>query len=99
MIRQKAQNTQEGNQSKDASVLLKKGNKIIMGSRGMEDLVRERRGEGKGGRIRCGKRWERCIEVQETEQHCVAMEDGELGRATRKSQMLVKQEAPRTQQE
>ena len=33
---------------------------------------------------------------QEIEQRCVAMGDGELGVATRKSQMPRKQEPPRT---
>ena len=55
-------------------------------------------GEGeKRGRIRYGRRWRRCTEGQEIEQRCVAMGDGELGIATRKSQMPGKQEAPRTQ--
>jgi len=36
-------------------------------------------------------------EVQEIEQRCIAMGDGELGVATSKSQMPGKQEAPRTQ--
>ena len=35
-------------QSVDASVLLRKGNKIIMGSRGLEGLGRKRGGEGSG---------------------------------------------------
>jgi hypothetical protein len=48
--------------------------------------------------IRCGRRQERCTQGQEIEQRCVAMGDGELGIATRKSQMPGKQEAPRTQQ-
>ena len=54
-------------------------------------------GEGKKrGRIRYGRRWRRCTEGQEIEQRCVAMGDGELGVATRKSQMPGKQEPPRT---
>jgi hypothetical protein len=52
----------------------------------------------KWGRIRCGRRWEWYTEGQEIEQRYVAMGDGELGVATRKSQMIGKQEAPRTQQ-
>ena len=81
----------------DASVLLRRGNKIIKGSRGWEGLGRKR-GEGgeKRGRIRYGRRWRRCTEGQEIEQRCVAMGDGELGVATRKSQMPGKQEPPRT---
>ena len=39
----------------------------------------------------------RCTEGQEIEQRCVAMGDGELGVATRKSQTPGKQETPRTQ--
>ena len=82
----------------DASVLLRRGNKIIKGSRGWEGLGRKRRGGGeKRSRIRYGRRWRRCTEGQEIEQRCVAMGDGELGVATRKSQMPEKQEAPRTQ--
>jgi hypothetical protein len=46
-------------------------------------------------RIRYGRRWRRCTEGQEIEQRCIAMGDGELGVATRKSQMLGKQEPPR----
>jgi len=41
----------------DALVLLRRGNKIIMG-RNIEGLGRERGGvEKKSGRIRVGKRW------------------------------------------
>ena len=47
----------------DASVLLRRGNKIIKGSRGWEGLWRKRRGVGKmRARIRYGKR---CTEGQE----------------------------------
>ena len=86
-------------QSVDASVLLRRGNKIITGARGWEGLGRKRGGreEKSGDRIRCGRRRGRCTEGQEIEQTCIAMEDGELGVATRKSQMPGKQEAPRTQ--
>ena len=38
------------------------------------------------------------VEGQKIEQRCVAMEDGELGVATNKSQIPGKQEAPRTKQ-
>ena len=56
-----------------------------------------KRGRGKReGRICYARRWERCTEGQEIEQRCVAMGDGELGVATRKSQMPGKQEPPRT---
>ena len=82
-------------QSVDASVLLKRGNKIIRGGREWEGFWRNRGGGGeKVGRIRCG----RSTEGQEIEQRCVAMGDGELGVATRKSQMPGKQEPPRTPQ-
>jgi hypothetical protein len=55
------------------------------------------KGEGKKrGRIRYRRRWWRCTEGQEIEQRCVAMGNGELGVATRKSQMPGKQEPPRT---
>jgi hypothetical protein len=50
------------------------------------------------GRIRYGRRWGWYAEGQEIEQRCVAMGDGELGVATRKSHMPGKQEPPRTQQ-
>jgi hypothetical protein len=43
-----------------------------------------------------GRRWGRCTKGQEIEQRCVAMGDGELVVATRKSQMPGKQEPPRT---
>jgi hypothetical protein len=36
-------------QNVDASVLLRKGNKILMGNRGLEVLGRKRRGEGERG--------------------------------------------------
>ena len=64
---------------------------------GRRDLgEREEGEEKKRGRIRYGRRWRRCTEGQEIEQRCVAMGDGELGVATRKSQMPGKQEPPRT---
>ena len=79
----------------DASVLLIRGNKIIKGSRGWEGLGRKRSGErvaesgmgGHGDDVQRG---------QETEQRCVSMGDGELGVATKKSQMSGRQEPPRT---
>jgi hypothetical protein len=71
-----------------ASVLLRRWNKIIMGGRS-----RERRGMKKK-EIRCGRRQKR---IQEIEWSSVAIGNGELGGATRKSQMPGKQEAPRTQ--
>jgi len=86
-------------QSVDASVLLRRGIKINTGGRGRDGLMKKRKvGEEKrGGRIRCGRRWEKCTEGQEIEQRCVAMDDGKLGVVNRKSQIPGKQEAPRTQ--
>jgi hypothetical protein len=55
-----------------------------------EEVRRE--GEKEGG----NQVWRRCTESQEIEQRCVAIGDGELGVATRKSQMPGKQEPPRT---
>ena len=54
----------------------------------------ERRKKGKmRGRIRCGMR-QRCTEGQEIGQRRVAREGGELGLATRKSQIPGKQRLP-----
>jgi hypothetical protein len=80
----------------DASVLLRRRNNIIKGIRGWEELGRKRRGEGeKEGQNQV---WEEIEEMyrEEIEQRSVAMGDGELGIATRKSQMPGKQEPPRT---
>ena len=74
------------NQRVDASVLLRRGNKIIKGSRGWETLRKKSR-RGKRGRTRYGRRQRRCTEGQEIEQRCVAMGDGELEVVTTKSQM------------
>ena len=60
-------------QSVDASVLLRRGNKIIMGGSG-RDL-----GGGGRGRIRCGRRQGRSTEDQEIEWRCVAGGGRELG--------------------
>ena len=81
------------------SVMLRRGNKIIKESRGWEELGRKRRGGGEKRRIRYGRRWRRCTEGQKIEQRCVAMGDGELGVATRKSQMPGKREPPKTPRE
>ena len=81
----------------DASLILRRGSKIIMRSRRRKRAGREREGEVKVSRIRCGKRLERCREGHKIEQRCIAVGDWELGIATRKSQMPGKQEAPRTQ--
>ena len=61
-------------------------------------------GRDLGGRVvgrekaRQDQVWEEKKEKgQENEQRCVAVEDGELGEVTKKSQIPGKQEAPRTQ--
>jgi hypothetical protein len=73
-----------------ASVLLRRVNIIIKGSRGWERFGRKRRGgKERGGD---GRKYR---EGQEIEQRCVAMGDGELEVVTRKSQMPGKQEPPR----
>jgi hypothetical protein len=76
-----------------SSVLLKRVKNIIKGSRGWEGL-RRKSGEGGGreGQIRYGRRQKRCTDGQKIEQRCVAIGDGELGVATRKSQMPGKLE-------
>jgi hypothetical protein len=80
----------------DASIPLRRGNKIITG--GWEGYGRPRGGEGgKGGRIKYGRRQGRWKEGQEIEQSCVAMGDEELGVTTRNFQMPGNQETPRTQ--
>jgi hypothetical protein len=81
----------------DDSVLLRRGNKIIMGGRGRKGLGREREWGGKkGAGPGCGRG---CTKGQEIEQRCVTVGDGELGVATRKSQMPGKQEVTRTHRE
>ena len=65
----------------------------------MRGTWEEERGEGeKRGRIRYERRWRRCTEDQEIEQRSVEIRAGELGVATRKSQMPGKQAPPRTPQ-
>jgi hypothetical protein len=82
-----------------ASVILRRGNKIIMGGRRCEGLGWKKGGggEGKGGKIRYGRRRWRCTEGQKIEQRYAAMGDRELGVATRKPHVSGKQEALRTQ--
>jgi hypothetical protein len=68
-------------QSVDAPILLRRGNKIITGCRGKKGPWKERGGRGKGGgcRIRYGKRQERSTEGQEIEQKYVAVVDWGAG--------------------
>jgi hypothetical protein len=86
-------------QSVDVTVLLIKGNKIVTGGRGTEGWTwRKRWLEGKReGMSRCGRSQRWSTEGQEIEQRYVAMGVGEMGVATRKSQMPGKEEASRTQ--
>ena len=77
------------------------GTKLSWKTEGGRDLTleEEKRGrEKRGDRTRCRRRQGSCTECEEIEQRCVAMGDGELWVATRKSQMPRKQETPRTQQ-
>jgi hypothetical protein len=86
-------------QSVDVSVQLRRGNKIIIGSRGWKGLRRKREGgEEKRDRIRCWSVHQgRCTEGKEIEQKSVPVGDGEQGVATRKFQITGKQEDPSTQ--
>ena len=52
-------------QSVDASVLLRRGNKIITGGRGREEPGMERKGRNIGHRIKCGRKQGRGTEGQE----------------------------------
>jgi hypothetical protein len=64
----------------DASFLLRRGNKIIKGSRRREELGMKKRGKrGRGGRIRYVKRWRKYTEGQEVKQRYVVMGDGNWG--------------------
>jgi hypothetical protein len=73
-------------QSVDASILHRTGNKIITGARGREGPEMERRGGGKKKKKRrAGIGRDRSTENQEIEWKHVAEWDGELEVATRKS--------------
>ena len=77
------------------SVLHRRGNKIIMGGRGRKELGREKaQGQKKGAKVRYGRSEGECTEGQDFEQSCVALGNGELGVATRKSWMPGNQMAP-----
>lgn len=62
----------------EASVLPRRGNKVLMKDRELEGLGRKRGSRGKGGKIRYGRRGVRSIDGQEIEWRYVAMGDGEL---------------------
>jgi hypothetical protein len=64
----------------DASILLRRGNKIIKGSREWERLSRKRTGGREGNRGREGKNqvWEEIKEMYRGSGNCIAMGDGEL---------------------
>jgi hypothetical protein len=73
--------------SLDASVLLRRRNKILPGGRGWEGLGRKGGGGGeRESRIRYGSSRGRYTEGQEIEQRCIAIEGGEQGVTTRKFQ-------------
>jgi hypothetical protein len=71
-------------------------NKIIKGSRGWEGLGRKRKGGGERGQDQVWEEMEEMYRGSGNGKRCVAMGDGELGVATRKSQVKGKQEHPRT---
>jgi hypothetical protein len=76
---------------------LERGTKSSREVEDRRDLGGREEGEvKKRRRIRYRRRWRRCTEGQEIEQRSVAMGNGELGIATRKSQMPGKQEPSRT---
>ena len=84
-------------QSMDASVLLRRGDKIITGDRWTpegERKEREKRNKISVG----GDREQRNTEGQEIEGRYVAVEEGEVGVAIRKSRIPGTQEFYRTQQ-
>ena len=66
-----------------------------MGGRGRKELGREKaQGQKKGAKVRYGRSEGECTEGQDFEQSCVALGNGELGVATRKSWMPGNQMAP-----
>ena len=80
----------------DASILLRRGNKIITGGRRREGLGEgERRGREEGVRFR-SRRCKGRGEIQSVRKFCSSGGWG-TGVDTRKTQMPGKQEAPRTQ--
>ena len=81
----------------DAIIILRRRKKIISGSRGKDGSKRERRWEEKRGQFRYRRRSGRSSEGQEFERRCVAVREGELCVATKKSQMPGTQEVSKTQ--
>jgi len=75
--------------------LLHEGEKIIMGGKRKEGPEREAKGEGKWWQDQVGE--ERKNKHRVSGAWYVAVGDGELGLATRKSQIPGKQKAPTTQ--
>ena len=83
----------------DATVLLRQGKKMILGSRGKERSGRERGGGGKKGTSSdMGENGEEVQRVRNLKRR-VPVGEGQLGKATRKSQMPGTQEVLRNQQE
>ena len=66
-------------QSVNASILLRRENKIITGGRGRERPGRERGGGKNGGRISNRERQEQSPKDQKVEQKYVVVGDEELG--------------------
>ena len=65
-------------QSVNASVLLRRGNKIIIGGRGRKEFGRKRRGEGeREGKNQIWEEMEEMYRGMEIEQRCVAMRNWE----------------------
>lgn len=72
------QSKEKEEQSVDASVLLRRGNKIITGGRERDGLGRERGGGRKKEGSGVGRTRGRSTVGQEIEQRCVGVGDGEL---------------------
>jgi hypothetical protein len=86
ILGKKAQNTQNKThrsykaqeEGVDASVLLRRENKIIMGDRRREAPERERKSEVKSGERQAWKKMARSTEGQEIEWRYITVGDGEL---------------------
>ena len=84
-------------QSVDASILHREGNRMIWEVEGGGTWEEERKGMEKGGKIRYWRDQKRSTKDQEIESKYIAVGDEELGVTTGGSQTPGKQEAPRTQ--